>query len=58
MYTSIVNVLDQYYLAKRQNDKARQLELADVLVERWIPAILQGTSETTTISEIEEETLA
>lgn len=38
----IVNVLDQYYLAKRNNDTKSQLAIADDLVARWIPNLLQG----------------
>lgn len=55
MYINIVQVLDHYYLAKRNNDTKAQLELADELVARWIPNILQSASETLIADE--EDTL-
>lgn len=58
MFTNIVQVLDHYYLAKRTNDTKEQLAIADDLVMRWIPNILQGTSAATTLAiEVEEDTL-
>ena len=55
MSTTIVQALDQYYLAKRNNDTKAQLEIADDLVARWIPNILQGKTEAAI--EAEEETI-
>ena len=55
MQTDIVQVLDQYYLAKRNNDTKTQLEIADVLVAHWIPNLLQGKQEAAI--QAEEDTL-
>jgi hypothetical protein len=41
----LTKLLDLYYLAKRQNDTKRQLEIADDLVARWIPNLLGGETE-------------
>lgn len=54
----IVKVLDQYYLAKRNNDTKEQLAIADDLVARWIPNLLQGRESAVEAAiQAEEDTL-
>lgn len=40
---TITQILDQYYLAKRANNKDEQLALADLLVEKYIPELIAQT---------------
>lgn len=40
---TITQVLDQYYLAKRANNKEEQLAIADLLVEKYIPELIPKT---------------
>lgn len=57
MYTTILQALDQYYLAKKSRDFKGQLEIADLIIEEWIPEILADRKPVGATHYTEEDTL-